>query len=129
MAQANDKPSLKDLPEMKVMIRNPQGKYLAQDANGLFFTEERKFAVVLRYLADHVQEQLETIRRSYGISLVVDPVPMEEVYERCDQCHELFMPYMLFFNGTRFLCAECRQPNIITPPIESKLQRTRRSEL
>ena len=99
---------LRDLPELKVMVRNSQGKYLAQDPNGLYFTEDRTLAVVLRYQADHVREQLENIRQTYGIALVVDPVPLEEIYEKCDQCHDWFMPYMLFFDGNGFLCADCR---------------------
>jgi len=106
MLESSD--NLNELPELKVMVRNSQGKYLAQDPNGLFFTEDRKSAVVLRYQADRVQEQLETIRLTYGVALVADPVPLEEIYEKCDQCHDWFMPYMLFFDGTRFLCADCR---------------------
>ena len=41
-------PSLSDklngLPDIRVVIRNTQGKYLAQDAYGLFFTEDRSAA-------------------------------------------------------------------------------------
>jgi hypothetical protein len=106
MAELSDK--LNEYPELKVMVRNAQGKYLAQDPNGLFFTDDRALAVVLRYQADHVPEQLESIRRTYGVALVADPVPLEEIYEKCDQCHDWFMPYMLFFDGSQFLCADCK---------------------
>jgi hypothetical protein len=99
---------MSELAELKVMVRDSQGKYLAQDPNGLFFTDDRAAAVVLRYQADHVREQLESIRRVYGVALVADPVPLEEVYEKCDQCRDWFMPYMLFFDGSQFLCADCR---------------------
>ena len=71
MPETFDKMS--ELPELKVMVRNSQGKYLAQDPNGLFFTDDRASAVVLRYQADHVSEQLESIRRVYGVALVADP--------------------------------------------------------
>ena len=96
-------------PDIRVVIRNIQGKYLAQDANGLFFTEDRSAAIVLNYQLDHVPEQLEMIRQKHGMVLAADPVPAEEIYETCDRCKELFMPFMTFFDGKRFLCADCRQ--------------------
>ncbi len=37
------------------------------------------------------------------------PVLPEEIYGRCDRCHDLFMPWMTYFNGKEFLCAECRR--------------------
>lgn len=102
------------VPDIKVFIRNPQGKYLAQDAHGLFFTDERSAAIVLNYRGDRVSEQLETIQRSNGVVLAADPVPPEEIYETCDRCKELFMPFMTFFDGERFLCADCRR--LVKPP-------------
>jgi len=96
-------------PDIKVFIRNSQGKYLAQDANGLFFTEDRSVAIVLNYQADRVVEQLEAIHESQGITLAADPVPPGEIYETCDRCKELFMPFMTFFDGKRFLCLDCRK--------------------
>ena len=96
-------------PEIRVVIRNAGGKYLAQDANGLFFTEDRSAAVVLNYHLDQVQEQLKKIEQKYGLVLVADPVPAEEIYETCDRCKEFFMPVMTFFDGKRFLCADCRK--------------------
>jgi hypothetical protein len=97
------------LPDIKVFIRNPQGKYLAQDANGLFFTDDRSVAIVLNYEADEVPKQLAAIEKAQGVSLAADPVPLEEIYETCDRCKELFIPFMTFFDGSRFLCAECRR--------------------
>ena len=96
-------------PDIKVFIRDTRGKYLAEDANGLFFTEDRSAAIVLNYRADGVPEQLETIQQIQGVALVADPVPPEEIYETCDRCKELFMPFMTFFDGKQFLCAECRR--------------------
>ena len=98
--------------DIRVFIRNPQGKYLAQDANGLFFTEDRSVAVVLNYLADSVPEQLEIIGKNQGIALTADPVPPEEIYETCDRCKELFMPFMTFFDGKHFLCDDCRRRGV-----------------
>jgi hypothetical protein len=100
---------LNGLPDIKVVIRNIRGKYLAQDAHGLFFTEDRSAAIILNYRLDHVPEQLEMIRQQHGIVLSADPVPAEEIYETCDRCQELFMPSMTFFDGKRFLCHDCRQ--------------------
>jgi hypothetical protein len=97
------------LPDIKVFIRNPQGKYLAQDANGLFFTDDRTVAIVLNYDGDNVPRQLALIQKAQGVSLAADPVPLEEVYETCDRCKELFVPFMTFFDGQRFLCPDCRR--------------------
>ena len=43
MPRRNDNPS--EPPDIKVFIRNTRGKYLAQDANGLFFAEDRSAAL------------------------------------------------------------------------------------
>ena len=107
MPLKSDRPN--ELQDYKVFIRGPRGKYLAQDANGLFFTEDRSAALVFDYRADAVAEQLEVIGRTYGIVLAADPVPPEEIYETCDRCQELFMPFMTFFDGKQFLCADCRR--------------------
>jgi hypothetical protein len=96
-------------PDIKVFIRTPRGKYLARDANGLFFTEDRSAAMVFNYRGDAVSEQLEMIGRTHGIALAADPVPPQEIYETCDRCKDLFMPFMTFFDGKQFLCADCRK--------------------
>jgi len=106
MPRKIDKPN--EPPDIKVFIRTARGKYLAQDENGLFFTENRSAALILNYQADRVLEQLEMIGRTHGIALAPDPVPPEEIYETCDRCKELFMPFMTFFDGKQFLCADCR---------------------
>jgi hypothetical protein len=107
MPQKSNKPNRP--PDIKVFIRSASGKYLAQDDNGLFFTEDRSAALVFDYRADSVPEQLETIQRVHGMALAADPVPPEEIYESCDRCKDLFMPYMTYFDGKQFLCAECRR--------------------
>ena len=88
--------------------------YLAQDANGLFFSNDRAAAIMLNYQSDHVAEQLEALRQTHGIVLIADPVPVGEIYETCDRCKELFMPWMTFFDGKRFLCSDCRK--LASPP-------------
>jgi hypothetical protein len=94
-------------PDIKVVLRNALGKYLARDDNGLFFADERSTALVFNYRSDHVAEQLEEIQAIHGLALVVDPLPLEEVHETCDRCKELFTPLMIFFDGKRFLCPDC----------------------
>ena len=109
----SDKPT--SLPDIRVFIRNARGKYLAQDAHGLFFTEDRSAAIVFNYRLDHVTKQLEMIQQKHGIVLAADPVPAEEIYETCDRCQELFMPSMTFFDGKRFLCPDCRRRPSMRP--------------
>jgi len=94
-------------PDIRVRVRNPQGRYLAQDAGGLFFTDDPTRAVVLDLKGDEVEEQLRKIRDAAGVVLVADPVPLEEIYENCDRCKDLFMPFMIVFDGRRFLCPDC----------------------
>jgi hypothetical protein len=107
MPRQNDIPN--DLPDIRVVLRNAQGKYVAWDANGVYLTLDRHEALVLSYRADRVAEQIEEIWKSQGISLAAEPVPLEEIYETCDQCHDQFMPFMTFFDGKRFLCNDCRR--------------------
>ena len=107
MPRKGDRPN--EPPDIKVFIRNAHGKYLAQDDNGLFLTEDRSAAMIFNYRSDRVPEQLEMIQQTQGIALAADPVPPEEIYETCDRCKELFMPFMTYFDGKLFLCAECRR--------------------
>ncbi|HWX20231.1 MAG TPA: hypothetical protein VN578_10050 [Candidatus Binatia bacterium] len=109
MPRPNDSPN--ELPDFRVVLRNAQGKYVASDAHGVFFTEDRHAAIVLSYRAERVPEQIEAIRNNHGFTLTADPVPLEEIYETCDRCKDFFMPFMTFFDGKRFLCADCRKPD------------------
>jgi len=113
MPRKSDQPS--PPPDIKVFIRNARGQYLAQDAAGLFFTETRASALILNYRADRVPEQLEMIEQTQGIALSADPVPPEEIYERCDRCQDLFMPFMICFDGKQFLCTDCRKRGARSP--------------
>lgn len=96
-------------PDIRVLIRDAAGLYLAGDPHQWFFTPDRAAAAVFSYDADHVREQLESIRKTHGLILRADPVPLEEIYESCDCCRELFIPFMVFFDGHRFLCPDCRK--------------------
>lgn len=107
MALSADKLAL--LTDFRVVIRNPTGQYLMDDSRNIFFTDDRSQATVFHYRGDNVQEQIDAILKTQGVALVADPVPPEEVYETCERCKELFMPYMIFFDGQQFLCTECRK--------------------
>lgn len=95
-------------PDFKVLLLDEEGNYLAGDPGHWYFSSNREAAVVLNHRADHVAEQLETLHRTRGIRLKAVPVPLQEIYETCDRCRELFMPVMIFFDGKAFICAECR---------------------
>jgi hypothetical protein len=96
-------------PEIKVVIQNPEGKYLAGNAANWFFTDNRSSALIFDYHADRVQEQLDVILQQRGLALSAEPVPLSEIYESCDRCKELFMPSMITFDGKRFFCPDCRK--------------------
>ena len=96
-------------PDIRVFIRNAGGKYLAQDNNGLFLTDDRSAALIFNYQSDRVQEQIELIHKTHNVALAADPVPAAEIYETCDRCKDLFMPFMTYFDGKQFLCADCRK--------------------
>ncbi|HOX56075.1 MAG TPA: hypothetical protein P5205_05070 [Candidatus Paceibacterota bacterium] len=107
MARNTDR--LSEEPDIRVMLRNAQGNYLAQDDYGLYFTDTRTAALVFNYRSDCVADQLAILQKSQGIALAVEPVPPEEIYETCDRCNDLFMPFMTYFDGKQFLCADCRR--------------------
>jgi hypothetical protein len=99
-----------DTPDIKVFIRNLGGEYLAGAADKAYFTDNRAEALVVNYRTDRVPEQIALIRKSQGIFLVADPVPLDEIYERCDRCGELASPLMVVFDGAKFICADCHKP-------------------
>lgn len=98
-----------DPTDIKVFVLNPEGDYLAAGQNGLHFTPDRSRALILDFRGDQVAEQLSVIEAASGLVLRVEPVPLAEIYETCDRCKELFMPFMTFFDGKRFLCEDCRR--------------------
>lgn len=108
MAHSKDKPL--DIPDIKVFIRNIRGQYLAGAAEESYFTDNRAEALVVGYRTDRVPDQIAMIRKTQGIFLVADPVPLDEIYEKCDRCGDLASPLMTFFDGTHFVCADCRKP-------------------
>ena len=64
MAHNKARPPMR--PDIRVMIRNAQGKYLAQDDHGLFFTHDRSAAMMFSYQADNVEAQLAVLEEELG---------------------------------------------------------------
>jgi hypothetical protein len=94
-------------PDIRVTVRNRHGEYLARDSVGAFFTADRAQAAIFDLEGDEVERQLKIIRESEGVVLETEPVPLEEIYETCDRCKDIFTPLMMHFDGTRFLCVDC----------------------
>ena len=97
------------LQDIRVFIRDRAGRYLSRGTMDWFFTEDRSRAAVFFSLSDRVAEQIALIGKTQGISLAEDPVPLAEIYEVCDRCKELIMPFMMHFDGKHFFCPDCRR--------------------
>src|SRR5208337_463891 len=52
-----------------VVIRNPEGQYLARGDREWAFTNERQRAIVFDFQRDHVAEYLQMIRKAHGPAL------------------------------------------------------------
>jgi hypothetical protein len=110
--------------DFRVVIQNQSGRFLAGGMGGWYFTEERTGATIFHYVGDRVAEQLEALRQSTGTVLEAVPVPMEEVYEVCDGCKELFAPMMVVFDGKSFFCADCQRKRRGRPEARSPKSET-----
>jgi hypothetical protein len=107
--------AMNDREAVKVVIVNDDGQYLSGTATHWEFTDDRNQARVFDYLGDRVSETIELIRKVHGrvwIAVKLDP---REVYEFCDRCGRRMRAFRAFFDGQRFLCAECREPDPGTP--------------
>ncbi len=101
-------PPMNDTETIKVLIVNDDGQYLAGTAFAWEFTDDRSKAKVFDYHRDRVAESIELVRKTEGkvwIPVRLDP---REVYEFCDRCGSRLRAFKMFFDGERFLCADCR---------------------
>jgi len=101
-------PAMNDREVVKVLIVNDDGLYLAGNAVAWEFTDDRCRARVFDYLEDQVAEKIELIRKVHGrvwIAVKLDP---REVYEFCDRCGQRMRALRAYFDGHRFLCADCK---------------------
>ncbi len=107
------------LPAIRVVIRDLDGRFLAEREQGWSFTSDITRARVFDYLGDGVAEQLDNVRKQLGVLWAAVPANPRDVCEVCDQCGRLTLPLQAFFDGTRFFCPECRnraRPEPGTPP-------------
>ncbi len=101
---------------IRVLIQNEAGEYLAGGPTDWHFTRERERATVFDYWRDAVPEQLATIRRSQNRDWKVVRLDPREVYEVCDGCGSRMMAMKVFFDGTKYLCQQCRTANKAVQP-------------
>ncbi len=91
-----------------VRIRNSEGKYLGGEAKKMDFFDDINKAIVFDCRRDHIEQQIEYIRITQGITLEAVPVDPKEIHETCDGCGRMAMSFQLFFDGKQYLCGECR---------------------
>ncbi|HWH71609.1 MAG TPA: hypothetical protein VNT26_19710 [Candidatus Sulfotelmatobacter sp.] len=99
---------MSDPRAIKVVLRGPDGRYVAGHQGAWIFTEDRAQARVFDYLADRIAEQLELLHKNQGIIWTVVPVDPRERYEICDHCGHRVMTFKVFFDGRQYLCPDCR---------------------
>ena len=99
---------MNDREAVKVLIVNDDGQYLTGTYNVWEFTEDRSKATIFDYVEDQVADKIELVRKVRGrvwIAVKLDP---REVYEFCDVCGRRTRAFRMYFDGQRFLCADCR---------------------
>jgi hypothetical protein len=101
---------MSDPHAIKVMLRSPDGRYVAGHEAGWLLTDDSTRARVFDFVGDRIAEQLQNLQRSSGATWVAVPVDPREGYEICDGCGQRLMAFKIFFDGERFLCPECRPP-------------------
>jgi hypothetical protein len=100
---------------LKVFIRNLVGEYLCRDGKQWCFTTDPTKAHIFDYRADKVAEQLELARRESGAIWVAVQVDAPDGAETCDGCGRKLRSTDIQFDGTRYLCPDCRKPNDTSP--------------
>ncbi len=95
------------LRDIRVVLRSPEGCYVAGGPKDWAFTANLADAAVFNYLADGVEAQLVSLRQSHGLVLEAVHVAAHELCETCDRCQETVLPTIAFFNGKQFLCPDC----------------------
>jgi len=93
--------------DIKVVIRSPEGHYLAGGPAEWEFTDNLAEATVFQYLSDKIEERLEAFRHSQGLVFEAVHVASRDLHETCDRCDEIVPPTVAFFDGKQFLCPDC----------------------
>src|SRR5271169_6697629 len=94
---------------IRVIIRNPEGHYLARGPKGWEFSRERSRAIVFDYEADNIANYLEVIRKARGPKLEAVSAEAMDIHETCDQCRGVIRSEEMYFDGTRYLCGICHR--------------------
>ena len=92
----------------KVLLRNADGYFLSFRAGDWEFSSDRSRAAVFDYVGDHIEEQIEILRRTCGLALDPISVDPKEIFETCDGCSQMLASFEVFFDGRHFLCPACR---------------------
>jgi hypothetical protein len=103
------RPIMAKLRDIKVVLRTPDGHYLAGGPVEWDFTDDLGEAAVFNYLADEIETQIAAIEKSNGLALEAVHVEAHELCETCDRCREIVLPTIAFFDGKRFLCPDCNR--------------------
>ncbi len=106
---------MQDAWGIRVLIQNEAGEYLTGGPTDWHFTNDRERATVFDYLRDAVPEQLDSIRRTQNRDWKAVRLDPREVYEVCDRCGCRMMAMTVFFDGTQYLCQECRKTSEAAP--------------
>ena len=94
---------------IRVIIRNPEGHYLARGPKGWEFLRDRSRAIVFDYAADNIADYLEVIRKAQGPKLEAVSAEEVDIHETCDQCKQVIRSEEMYFDGARYLCGPCHR--------------------
>ncbi len=74
---------------LKVRIRNAEGKYLSGELKSPRFTDDPLVALVFDYHRHKVAEQLKNLEETSPMVLEAEPIDLEGIYETGDGCSRL----------------------------------------
>jgi hypothetical protein len=94
--------------DIKVRLRNSQGRYLCVGMGAWAFSPDCARALIMDYLRDGVQQYIRMIAEGGGPRLKPVALDPREFLERCDRCQKPLEAMEAFFDGTVFLCPQCR---------------------
>ena len=100
--------AMNDADALKVLIVNEHGQYLAGTASHWEFTEDRIRARVFDFQKDKVRDQLELVRKIYGLIWIAVKLDVSETHEFCDRCGARMTALEAVFDGAQFLCPACQ---------------------
>jgi hypothetical protein len=100
---------------IKVFLRNLVGEYMSREGKDWSFTTDKSKAYIFDYEADGVADKLVMAWRDFGAVWVAVQVDQKDDGETCDVCARKVRYTDVLFDGTRFVCANCRNDNLSLP--------------